>query len=846
MGPSAILLQIGMLPVSTALGKSANLDVAVGLAITPSRSKMAAASACCRSSLRRIASASSACAFSNGAPAPAWNNGPVTVALSGQPGVTYSIVGASPSNITESGLITVTGDGYHQVTVTGGGDSASFEVWIDSTQPVIEIAPPNAGAPVVAYTTQTIQFECLDAGSGIATGGCTATLASLATPAGITVQNGDVLDTSTPGTYTLEVTAIDVVGNGTTSSIVILIVADTLAPVVTGGVEGDPPNDFGWYNRAVTVVWSVDDTDPTVIAPADTPFAIEGLGQVVSSPQVCDQSGNCTTGSVTVNVDFTAPTITVSTSVAANGFGWNNEPVIVTASCVDDWSVDNLGQVEFCSLPVLLTDDGEYEPLSFSGSDYAGNSASNDSRPIKIDTTPPTLTSDVPAAGATVWQGDYVPPTCAASDALSGLDGVCTVEISAPYLVLGGYELTVGVEVSDKAGNSTTISSTFTVQTDGAGPLITPSPSPAPNGAGWWNSSVTYSFSCSDSSGVQTCPAPWTFGAEGENQETTVSATDMVDNVGNLTVSGVNIDLTPPIVDVTAPTTVEPLDEVTILCEATDALSGIAASDCDSTTTFWASTLTEGPNLFSFSATDVAGNPTTVTITITLVVPVGSAPIVQADMGVPGLGEVGFQSKRVVISGSFSDPNGPGPYKVWVRWDAGEDFTRSVHRDRRDDHHDGSDDGPTDDDHLGGSGVDDDGEFIGAHNYRTSGEHTVTVMVCDAGGACGTDDLIVHSSVSDDIVPVLQCVNQQGGGSHSRYQATWGYDNPAMFAIAVDTRRKQENTFTSRPYLRGQPQIFLPGVQRDVFNNTFRSGTQTWQINGNSASATTDSPTCLP
>ena len=94
------------------------------------------------------------------------------------------------------------------------------------------------------------------------------------------------------------------------------------------------------------------------------------------------------------------------------------------------------------------------------------------------------------------------------------------------------------------------------------------------------------------------------------------------------------------------------------------------------------------------------------------------------------------------------------------------------------------------------------------------------------------------------ITPVRQCVVDRGAGTSPRYQARWGYDNPAAFAIAVPSIPILENTFTSTPFLRGQPQILLPGAQRGVFTTTFASGTSTWRINGNSASATSTSPRC--
>jgi hypothetical protein len=93
-------------------------------------------------------------------------------------------------------------------------------------------------------------------------------------------------------------------------------------------------------------------------------------------------------------------------------------------------------------------------------------------------------------------------------------------------------------------------------------------------------------------------------------------------------------------------------------------------------------------------------------------------------------------------------------------------------------------------------------------------------------------------------VPVRQCVIDHGATTSPRYQAVWGYDNPAAFAIAAPSIPFIDNTFTSAPFLAGQPQLFLPGTQRDVFTTNFNIGTRTWKLNGTTASATTSSPRC--
>jgi hypothetical protein len=75
-------------------------------------------------------------------------------------------------------------------------------------------------------------------------------------------------------------------------------------------------------------------------------------------------------------------------------------------------------------------------------------------------------------------------------------------------------------------------------------PTITSQVSPAPNAAGWHNSSVTISYSCSDNSSLVTCPSPVVVTTEGAGQSITRTAVDAAGNQAPNTVL-LNIDTTP-------------------------------------------------------------------------------------------------------------------------------------------------------------------------------------------------------------------------------------------------------------------------------------------------------------
>ena len=729
--------------------------------------------------------------------------GQVTVSMTSRTPVTVIVDGAPRQLPAGPSTFLIEGDGPHEWSVEAqSGHTSNGLVVIDTSAPTV--STDRVPGPVPSPTT--VRISAGDAGTGVDR---IEYSVSGAQSQGVTPVPGNsaTVTLSADGTTTITAQSFDRAGNASAVRTFTYEVNGT-PPVVTGTLS-TPPNGAGWLNTPVIVEWLVDDLEANV--PPPTVVRVESAGVRITSGESCDTAGNCATGSVNLKLDFTAPAAALTVSPAANEFDWNNTPVTVAVTCEPDLS----GVV--CPEPVVVSSDTTGQIVSISVTDTAGNVTGLVSRPISIDRIAPVITWNAPADGAVVNEAAYVRPTCTATDERSGVNGVCSVEVTEPTMSPGYSEYTASVVITDRAGNVATKTSTYRVRTDSAGPIVSVTADPEANAAGWWKTAVTFTFTCADPSGVAACPAPRTVSTQGANQSFEVIATDVFGNSTPLNVSGISIDTVAPAVTVTAPTTVGPLDTVVITCSAVDALSGIASADCTDRT-FPASQLAPGANTLTFSATDRAGNVTTVTKTVTLVIPVNPAPTVQADMGVAGLNEIGFRSSIVIINGTYADPNGPGPYTASVRWQAGGPFTPLI---------------------LAG-----DGRFVAAWIYGGAGVRTVTVRICDAQGACGTDDLTVRTNVTQKITPVRECVIDRGAAASPRYEARWGYNNPAGFAIAVPSIPLFENTFTSAPFLRGQPQIFLPGNRRGVFTTSFSSGTQSWRIHGTTASANSSSTRC--
>jgi hypothetical protein len=157
-----------------------------------------------------------------------------------------------------------------------------------------------------------------------------------------------------------------------------------------------------------------------------------------------------------INIDKTAPSVSASASPAANANGWNNTDVTVSFS-----GLDALSGIDSCEANVVLSAEAAGQSASGSCTDKAGNSASATASGINIDKTDPSVSLvGGPTDGDSYYFG-FVPaaPTCSASDALSGLDGSCSV--SGYGNTVGNH--TVSASATDKAGNSASDSATYTV-----------------------------------------------------------------------------------------------------------------------------------------------------------------------------------------------------------------------------------------------------------------------------------------------------------------------------------------------------------------------------------------------
>jgi hypothetical protein len=211
-----------------------------------------------------------------------------------------------------------------------------------------------------------------------------------------------------------------------------------------------PDGSNGWYKSDVSLTWNVTEPEsPNSLQKTDCVDQNVTADQAETSYSCSASSAGGSAGpaSVSIKRDATAPSISGSASPAANGDGWNNSDVTVSFTCAD-----TLSGIASCGPNATLSGEGTGQSVNGTAVDNAGNSAGATVSGINIDKTAPSVSlAGGPVDGASYYFGSVpAAPTCSASDALSGLNGTCSV--SGYGAAVGTH--TVSASATDKAGNT--------------------------------------------------------------------------------------------------------------------------------------------------------------------------------------------------------------------------------------------------------------------------------------------------------------------------------------------------------------------------------------------------------
>ncbi|MBI5450791.1 MAG: hypothetical protein HY940_05485 [Gammaproteobacteria bacterium] len=251
-------------------------------------------------------------------------------------------------------------------------------------------------------------------------------------------------------------------------------------------------------------------------------------------------------------------------------------------------------------------------------------------RIIGVDNDLPLITARIdPVANSLGWHNQ--PPTINFTcDDITSAISQCSQAVIAGQQ--GAQRLFTGTAV-DSAGNSATTS--VVVNLDQTAPVISAQATTSPNGVGWYNHDVTVTFSCHDElSGILSCQAPATIASEDQGQLVSGVAVDRANNSAQSALL-LNIDKTAPVISLSGPldgaTVSEPLQTLTGQIFDDNAIASVTVNGHPVTMNGDAAfsyplRLQVGINPITVSATDIAGNLSTMQLSMTLADPLPADP----------------------------------------------------------------------------------------------------------------------------------------------------------------------------------------------------------------------------
>ncbi|MFI5935900.1 Neogenin [Actinoplanes sp. NPDC051494] len=283
--------------------------------------------------------------------------------------------------------VPVTADGAGQLILgsatDGAGNVASTSISVNMDQTAPSITATIVGEPTADgwyKTAPTVHFTCTDEGSGLAE--C---------PADVKVATDGAMQRITG-------TAVDKAGNPATAGVNVSV--DLLGPEISATVDGRK-NDAGWYNAAPTVHFTCSDNGSAVAScPADVVVGTEGL-QIAVPGTATDKAGNSTTTTATVNIDKTAPVVSVLGAIKGAVYGTEANPSV---SCRT--TDDGAGVATQATMTHTSNEKGLHTIICAGAVDKAGNTAA----PVTI-----TYTVETSVAWLIALTHQYLPSASAAT-----------------------------------------------------------------------------------------------------------------------------------------------------------------------------------------------------------------------------------------------------------------------------------------------------------------------------------------------------------------------------------------------------------------------------------------------
>jgi hypothetical protein len=216
-----------------------------------------------------------------------------------------------------------------------------------------------------------------------------------------------------------------------------------------------------------------DNCGPVTLSQNPVAGTMVGLGAHTITITATDSAGNSSTASVTFTVnDTTAPSLTAPANLGViTGDGATTCGALVTdaqlgtATATDNASsvsIDRTGVPAGNIFPVGTT------TVTYTATDGAGNSTQATQTVTVVDTTAPSLTAPAPTSANAGLSGQAAIPNVLAGTIASDNCGPVTLSqspLAGTIVGIGTYTITI--TATDAAGNSSTATTTFTVNAGG-------------------------------------------------------------------------------------------------------------------------------------------------------------------------------------------------------------------------------------------------------------------------------------------------------------------------------------------------------------------------------------------
>ncbi|GEM_PF-5335350 len=318
--------------------------------------------------------------------------------------------------------------------------------------------------------------------------------------------------------YTITLYSTDVAGNPAAPVSVYNILVDRTPPTTTAQVQG-VLGASGWYISAVNISFTVTDNSSTTTWYSTdggatwhtytSPINLTTSGTYTISYNSTDIVGNTeTTHTLTIKVDVDMPVTTI-TPVGPGASGWYiSVHLNITGSDQTSgvnatfYRINNATWQQYTA-PFNLTEGVYY--LEAYTTDMAGNTGPTTWTVIHVDSTPPTLQTNVSGTVINTWYNPNATIYVNATDNLSGVDhvevridgGSWTTYTSPVVLYTTGIHQ-VEMRAFDMPGNVEYAN--LTVKVDNTPPSTTPLINGTAGQNGWYTANVTITLTASDGS----------------------------------------------------------------------------------------------------------------------------------------------------------------------------------------------------------------------------------------------------------------------------------------------------------------------------------------------------------